>query len=158
LKDPAVSAEFRQLRLVVLAALLVGMIGVSPAAPQFISQPSSPKNVLEGNWQSCQEPPGRGPYTERVYDHVVNGVGQFEVHLGPRREFAIFPGVQNEHRDHASPENLLQPFRVSMDNARAHQRWEIPSLNLAFTVTLGGGGRTDCESWYILLEPLKPSS
>ena len=33
-----------------------------------------------------------------------------------------------------------------------------PSLKLAFSVTLGGGARTDCESWYILLEPLeKPS-
>ena len=25
---------------------------------------------------------------------------QFEVHMGPRREFAIFKGVQDEHRDH----------------------------------------------------------
>jgi len=31
---------------------------------------------------------------ERVYDHLVNGVGQFEVHMGPRREFAIFEGPQ----------------------------------------------------------------
>ncbi len=124
---------------------------------QFVSQPSSPRNVLEGNWQSCQVPYG-GPYDEQVYDHVVNGEGQYEVHLGPRREFAIFRGVQNEHRDHASPDNLLQPFRVPADGARGNQRWEIPSLNLAFSVTLGGGGRTDCESWYILLEPLKPES
>jgi hypothetical protein len=136
--------------------LLVG--GVGPAAPQFVSQPSSPRNILEGNWQSCQEPPG-GPYTERVYDHVVNGEGQFEVHLGPRREFAIFAGVQDDHRQHTSPENLLRPFRLSLaDGLRANHRWEIPALNLAFTVTLGGGGRTDCESWYILLEPLDKSS
>ena len=39
-------------------------------------------NILEGNWQSCREADGR--YSERVYDHVVNGVGQFEVHMGPR--------------------------------------------------------------------------
>jgi hypothetical protein len=31
-------------------------------------------------------------------------------------------------------------------------------LNLAFTVTLGGGSRTDCESWFIVLEPLKKTS
>ena len=49
-----------------------------------------PRNILEGNWQSCRERDGQ--YTERVYDHVVNGVGQFEVHMGPRREFAIFTG------------------------------------------------------------------
>ena len=97
-------------------------------------------------------------YAERVYDHVVNGVGQFEVHMGPRREFAIFKGVQDAHREHESPDNLLKPFRVAMENGRAKQRWEIPSLNLAFTVTLAGGSRTDCESWYILLEPLDKTS
>jgi hypothetical protein len=34
------------------------------------------------------------------------------------------------------------------------QRWEIPSLTLAFTATLTGGSRSDCESWFILLGPL----
>jgi hypothetical protein len=143
-------------RAAALSALIAGLGAEYPAA-QFTSQPSSPAHVLEGHWQSCQEPVG-GPYAERVYDHIVNGVGQYEVHLGPRREFAIFAGVQEAHREHTSPDNLLQPFRVPMDGFRGHQRWDIPSLNLAFTVTLGGGGRTDCESWYILLEPLKPSS
>ncbi len=142
---------------IVLLACVLTLTGAQWAAPQFVSQPSSPRNILEGHWQSCQDPPG-GPYAERVYDHVVNGVGQFEVHLGPRREFAIFPAVQDEHREHASPENLLRPFRVPLvAGTRAHQRWEIPSLNLVFTVTLGGGGRMDCENWYILLEPLDKS-
>jgi hypothetical protein len=128
----------------------------APAQGQYIPQSSDPRHILEGNWQSCQE--RFGSYAERVYDHVVNGVPQFEVHLGPRREFAIFPGVQDEHRDHASDQNLLKPYRVPMLGSRAHQRWEIPSLKLVFTVTLGGGARTDCESWYILLEPLEQKS
>ena len=133
---------------------------VSPATPvgaQFISQPTSGSHILEGNWQSCQESPA-GPYAERVYDHLVNGVGQFEVHLGPRSEFAIFAGVQDEHRAHRSTENLLQPYRVLMQGTQAKHRWEVASLNLAFSVTLGGGARTDCESWYILLEPLDDPS
>jgi len=138
------------------AAIVLVLLPV-PAGSQYIAQSSDPRHILEGNWQSCQERFG-GVYSERVYDHVVNGVAQFEVHLGPRREFAIFPGVQDEHRDHASPENLLKPYRVPMTGSRAHQRWEIPSLKLAFTVTLGGGARTDCESWYILLEPLEKTS
>jgi hypothetical protein len=124
---------------------------------RFNSTSSALHNILEGNWQSCQDA-GQGRYGERVYDHVVNGVPQFEVHLGPRREFAIFPNVQDAHRDHNSPENLLQPYNVRMEGMRARQRWEVPSLNLAFTVTLGGGSRTDCESWFILLEPLKKTS
>ena len=66
--------------------------------------------------------------------------------------------MQDEHRDHDSPDNLLKPFRVLLERDARKQRWEIPSLNLAFTVTLGGGSRTDCESWYILLEPLEKTS
>jgi hypothetical protein len=130
---------------------------VRPASAQlFRSFSGNPHNILEGNWQSCREADGR--YSERVYDHVVNGVGQFEVHLGPYHEFAIFKGVQDEHRDHASPDNLLKPYNVSMRSNRSKERWEIPSLGLAFTVTLAGGSRTDCESWFILLEPLEKTS
>lgn len=143
--------------------LLIGVfasalgLSVRPAAAQLFRPFSSDtRNILEGNWQSCRE--RDGSYAERVYDHVVNGVGLFEVHMGPRREFAIFKGVQDEHRDHDSPDNFLKPFRVTMEAGRAKQRWEVPSLNLAFTATLAGGSRTDCESWYLLLEPLEKTS
>jgi hypothetical protein len=114
------------------------------------------RNILEGNWQSCRD--RDGTYAERVYDHVVNGVAQFEVHMGPRREFAIFRGVQDAHREHDSTDNLLKPFRVTFENGRAKQHWEIPSLNLSFTATMAGGSRTDCESWYLLLEPIDKTS
>ena len=99
-----------------------------------------------------------GSYSERVYDHLVNGVGQFELHMGPRREIALFSGVQEEHRDHRSPDNQLKPYTAPFVGGRAKQRWEIPSLNLVFTATLAGGSRTDCESWFILLEPLGKAS
>ena len=132
------------------------MLVVQPAAAQWIPFRQDSRNILEGNWQSCRERDGQ--YSERVYDHVVSGVGKFEVHMGPRREFAIFKDVQDVHRDHESPENLLKPFRVVMEASRAKQRWEIPSLNLAFTVALAGGSRTDCESWFIVLEPLDKTS
>ncbi len=66
--------------------------------------------------------------------------------------------MQDAHRDHDSADNLLKPYRVILQGTRATQRWEVASLNLAFTVTLGGGSRTDCESWFILLEPLKKTS
>jgi hypothetical protein len=141
-----------------LSWLLTGVF-VSTALAQGVSQftpfTSDPRKILEGSWQSCRESDGQ--YAERVYDHVVNGGGKFEVHLGPRREFAIFKGVQDAHRDHESPDNLLKPFRVALDAGRARQRWEIPSLNLAFTVALAGGSRTDCDSWFITLEPLTVS-
>jgi len=143
----------RVLVLCCLSAAALAAGGPRLRAQDFISYSSNPRNVLEGNWQSCQDE--RGRYAERVYDHLVNGVGQFEVHLGPRREFAIFRGVQDEHREHNSTENLLKPYSVPMQGSRAERRWEIPELKLAFTVTLGGGSRLDCESWYILLEPFE---
>jgi hypothetical protein len=139
----------------VFASALV--LGVSPAAAQlFRPFSTNTRNILEGNWQSCRD--RDGTYAERVYDHVVNGVGQFEVHMGPRREFAIFKGVQDEHRDHESPENLLKPFRVAFENGRAKQHWDVPLLNLSFTATMAGGSRTDCDSWYLLLEPIDKTS
>src|SRR5437868_9768343 len=110
-----------------VAAAVTGFVATAarPAEAQFTPFSHSTKNVLEGNWQSCRERDGQ--YSERVYDHVVNGVPQFEVHLGPRREFAIFKGVQDAHRDHESPDNLLKPYIVMMSANRAKQRWEVPS-------------------------------
>lgn len=135
---------------------LAGLLVARPAAPQFTSFTHNSRSILEGNWQSCREADGR--YSERVYDHVAHGAGRFEVHLGPKRDFALFKGVQGEHRDHDSPENLLKPHVVELDGGRAKHRWEIPSLNLAFTVTLAGGSRMECESWFIVLEPLEKTS
>ena len=143
---------FRLVSLTCLAAA-IAFVPSHRAGAQWISYTSNPRNILEGSWQSCLDQSGR--YTERVYDHVVNGVGLFEVHLGPRREFAIFPGVQDQHREHDSPENLLKPYRVLMEGGRARQHWEVPSLKVALTVTLAGGSFSDCESWYIVLEPLE---
>jgi hypothetical protein len=135
-------------------------LAASPASPQFTSFSSGSsggsRNILEGNWQSCREDDGH--YSERVYDHVVNGVGVFELHMGPGREFALFKGVQDEHRDHRSPDNLLKPYRLALEGGRAKHRWEIPSLNLVFSVALAGGSRVDCESWFIVLEPLERTS
>jgi hypothetical protein len=141
-----------------IGVLATGLVLASrPAASQiFRSFSSDPRHILEGNWQSCRDRDGQ--YAERVYDHLVNGIPRFEVHMGPRREFAIFAGVQDAHRDHNSPDNLLKPHVVVLEGGRAKQRWEVPSLNLVFTATMAGGSRTDCESWYILLEPLEKTS
>src|SRR5882672_1754163 len=84
-------------RLAAIAAV-VTVAGVRPAEAQFTPFTHDTRNVLEGNWQSCRERDGQ--YAERVYDHAVSGVSKFEVHMGPRREFAIFKGVQEAHRDH----------------------------------------------------------
>jgi hypothetical protein len=142
------------LRIGLAAAVAVAI--AAPAGAQFTSYSKSAKNILEGNWQSCREADGR--YTERVYDHVVNGVGKFEVHMGPKREFAIFESVQDGHREHDAAANLLKPYRLDVERNLASHEWKIPSLNLVFAVTLAGGSRSDCESWYVLLAPLSKAS
>src|SRR4051812_49749634 len=110
-------------------AAVAAASGASDGSQLWRPFSNDPRNVLEGNWQSCRE--NDGQYSERVYDHVVNGVGQFELHMGPHREFALFKDVQEEHRAHDSADNLLKPYRVTLDAGRAKQRWEVPSLNLA---------------------------
>lgn len=140
----------------VSAVTIVIVFVAAVASAQFTSYSKNSKNILEGNWQSCRE--ADGSYSERVYDHKVNGVPKFEVHMGPKREFAIFSGVQEEHRDHGSPANLLKPYNLDVDGNLASHEWKIPSLNLVFNVSLAGGSRSDCESWYILLAPLNKAS
>jgi hypothetical protein len=150
--------RFLTFRMLSLTCALVAFTLLVPraTAAQWISYSSNPRNILEGSWQSCLDQSGR--YTERVYDHVVNGVGLFEVHLGPRREFAIFPGVQDQHRDHDVPENLLTGLGVLMAGGPPPQHWDVPSLKVSLTVTLAGGSFSDCESWYVVLEPLEKTS
>ena len=147
----------RRLRRIACASTVLVLLACARSArAQFTSYSTNPRNILEGNWQSCREVDGS--YSERVYDHVVNGVPQFEVHLGPKREFAIFKGVQEAHRDHASPANLLKPYDLDAEGNLASHEWRIPSLKLVFRVSLAGGSRSDCESWYILLAPMTEPS
>lgn len=149
------AAVHRSARHLVAACTMALCLGLArPARPQFTSFSSDPRNILEGNWQSCRDADGQ--YSERVFDQTIAGQPQYEVHLGPYDEFAIFKGVQKTHRPHDSPENLLKPYRVPIGAGR--QRWTIPSLNLVFEVTRAGGSRTECESWWITLAPLEPPS
>jgi hypothetical protein len=104
--------------------------------------------MLEGNWQSCRESDGQ--YGERVYDGKWAGIAPFELHMGPYHEFALFPGVQDDHRQHTSSENLLKPFTVELSGQNARQSWNVDGLHLE--VVLAGGSREECESWFVTLK------
>jgi len=103
--------------------------------------------LLEGNWQSCRE--NDGQYSERVYDARWPGLGPFELHMGPYHEFALYRGIQDEHRAHESAENLLKPYNVEMKANAGRYSWDVDGLNLQ--VVLAGGSREECESWYVTL-------
>ena len=104
--------------------------------------------MLEGNWQSCRDRDGQ--YSERVYDGKWPGLGPFELHMGPYHEFAFFRGIQGEHRDHNSTDNLLKPYNVEIRANSAKSAWNVDGLHLE--VVLAGGSREECESWFLTLK------
>src|SRR5439155_2028928 len=134
-----------------LVTLFTGTLVLGAAASglsQFTSFNDRRLAMLEGNWQSCRESDGK--YAERIYDGRLPGVGQFELHLGPYHEFALFRGVQDDHRDHSSADNLLKPFNVELRGNSAKRSWNVDGLT--FEVALAGGSREECESWFITLK------
>jgi hypothetical protein len=133
-------------------AAFLGAAALSQA--QFSSFSDRSQVRLEGNWQSCREADGQ--YTERVYDGKWPGVEPFELHMGPYHEFALFRGIQADHRDHASLENLLKPGTVEVTANRAAHTWDAAGLHLE--VALAGGAREDCESWFVSLKRSKSTS
>jgi len=117
------------------------------ARAQFRPFSDHTRAMLEGNWQSCREADGQ--YSERVYDGRWPGLGPFELHMGPYHEFAFFRGIQDEHRDHGSSENLLKPYNIEIRSNSAKHAWDVDGLHLE--VVLAGGSREECESWFLTL-------
>ena len=114
---------------------------------QFTSSNDRRISILEGNWQSCRESDGK--YSERIYDGKLPGIGPFELHMGPYHEFALFRGVEDDHREHTSADNLLNPFTVDVVANIGRQKWDAGGLHLE--VALAGGSREECESWWVQL-------
>lgn len=139
----------------IAAMTVVGCLGAAALSfAQFTSFNDRRGSMLEGNWQSCRE--DAGEYSERVYDGKWPGLPPFELHLGPYHDFALFLGIQEEHRDHNSPQNLLRPHAVDIRSNRGTQHWAVAELSL--DVALSGGSREDCESWFVRLTPATSSS
>jgi len=110
--------------------------------------------MLEGNWQSCRDADGK--YSERVYDGKWQGIPPFELHMGPFHDFALFRGIQDDHRSHDASDNLLQPHTIELKGGSARQTWDVAGLHLE--ATLAGGSSDQCESWYVTLRRSTVSS
>lgn len=140
----------RARRQLVAGIAVAGCLGIASIAQAQLFRPFTDRKaavLLEGNWQSCRE--ADGAYAERVYDGRWVGLAPFELHMGPFHEFALYRGIQDEHRAHESSENLLKPYTVEIRANAARQSWDVNRLHLE--VTLAGGSREECESWYIRL-------
>jgi len=112
------------------------------------------QSMLEGNWQSCRETDGQ--YAERVYDGRWQGLEPFELHMGPYHDFALFRGIQDDHRDHDSANNLLKPHKLDVIGNNARHSWDVNGMHLE--VVLAGGSREECESWFVTLKRSADSS
>jgi len=140
----------RAARQLIVGLGVAGCLGITSIAQAQLFRPFTDRKtaLLEGNWQSCRE--DDGTYAERVYDGRWAGLPPFELHMGPYHEFALYHGIQDAHRDHKSAENLLKPYVVEIHANAAKQSWDVDGLHLE--VSLSGGSREDCESWYLSLE------
>jgi hypothetical protein len=137
----------------IVGVTLVCTLTPSRARAQFTPFSDHRSALLEGNWQSCREADGQ--YAERVFDGRFPGMEPFELHLGPFHEFALFKGIQEDHREHGSAANLLRPHVVELQGTLAQKRWQVEDLVLE--VALAGGSRDECESWFVTLKRLDSS-
>jgi len=140
----------------ILGFTVAAMLGAASLGYAQLFRPFSNRSqtMLEGNWQSCREDDGQ--YAERVYDGRWQGVDAFELHMGPYHEFALFRGIQDEHRDHDSANNLLKPHKLDIVGNNSRHAWDVNGLHLE--VVLAGGSREDCESWFVTLRRTADSS
>lgn len=106
-----------------------------------------PETVAEGSWVSC--PIEGGDYGERALDYKSSGHPWFEIHYGPRDEFAIFAGNTDTHIDHDDARNLLRPaYRYGDVYTRAGGRnWSIASLGITLNVVALPPSQEDCYSF-----------
>src|SRR5215831_1541735 len=119
-----------RMRRFVTGATTIALMLVTSALgdAQFTPFNDRSRAMLEGNWQSCRE--SGGGYAERIYDGKWPGLPPFELHLGPFHDFALFRGIQEEHRDHDSAANLLVPHTVDLESNRSSHTWDVAGLHL----------------------------
>jgi len=116
-------------RQLIAGCAVAGCLGIASMAQAQLFRPFSDHRtaLLEGNWQSCRE--DDGTYAERVYDGKWPGLPPFELHMGPYHEFALYRGIQDDHRDHGSSANLLKPFVAPIRANAARQSWDVDRLH-----------------------------
>lgn len=124
-----------------------------------------PPKVLDGYYQSCfthytyQGLPDEWGFSEFIYDHYEKFKPRLEFHIGPFvpkvgqdttegvMEFAVFLGIQDDHRRHDSSANLLRPYQVAVVHDQGKMNWLINGYQI--NVVRAGGSRDDCSGFYI---------
>ena len=140
-----------QLVAYVTVATCLGAAAFSHA--QFTSFSDHKRALLEGNWQSCRE--GGRPIQRAGVRRQMAGHRPLRAPPGAVSRFAFFRGIQDEHRDHSSADNLLKPYNLEIRANAARQSWDVDGMHLE--IALAGGAREQCESWFISLKRTETS-
>jgi hypothetical protein len=130
------------------------MITFLLALQLFIPAPlvqRGPETLSEGTWESCQQ--DDGDFAEKALDYKINGKPWFEIHYGPRDEFAIFAGNTDEHIAHNDDLNLLKPAFHYDDvlTVAGGRNWSIASLGIHLNV-IRLQGHLDCYTYVTKIE------
>ncbi len=108
-------------------------------------EPVKPPVQHQGYWQSCEG-------AERVLEHRTNGYLNWELHMGPADEFALYAFRVDGDHNHGDKLNLLgTPHHDSLETWRGGRQWNIPSLHLWISVVRAGESK-NCDSFYIRIE------
>lgn len=111
--------------------------------------PPNPRVILSGNWQSCREVDGE--YGERIWDYVHAGQWNFEFHMGPYHDFALYRIAQDEkNHSHADDINELTPHEIVLVNNHGRQTWRL--RDMIITASIAGGASERCESFFVQIE------
>ena len=111
------------------------------------------ETLMEGTWLSCPDDSDDG-YSEKALDFATKGIPWFEVHYGPRDEFAVFAGNTPEHIAHDDDRNLLKPAYHFADvtTAAGGRNWSLARLGISLNVVRLDGSYSECYTFLIKLE------
>lgn len=110
-----------------------------------------PETLLEGSWVSC--PLDDGSYGEKAYTFKFKGKALFELHLGPRDEFALYAGELDEDVPHTDPRNLLGPaFHYNdVPTVAGGRNWSSAQLGVHFNAIAMPPTREECYAFQVLV-------
>lgn len=113
-----------------------------------------PNLLLKGAWASCPMS-DRDDYTEIAFQHTERGRVIWELHMGPRDEFALFAGEPLEHIAHNDPRNQLTAYHYNdVETLKGGRNWS--TLGMHFNVVRVPDASEDCYSFFVTVTADKP--
>lgn len=112
--------------------------------------PHAPGVLHQGTWESCVVTED-GLYAERILEHRQNGALEWELHLGPGSEFALFDHMVNLEGHPHDVDNLLNPYIITW----TAQEWNVEHLALTIVVLRNAEQHENCDAFFITIRTTK---